>query len=106
MGLDKRLKLHQMLCDIIGSTSPKKCAFCPPPSLNLEYPCIIYDRAGDRRIHADNQPYIMYDRYTITLIDEDPDSEYLPLLQKLPMCSYDRHYSSDGLSHDTFTIFI
>ena len=106
MALTDRLKLHQMLCEIIGSTSPKKCAFEPPPSINLEYPCIVYERANARIFHADNAPYLIRDRYTVTVIDEDPDSEYVEKLEKLPLTSYDRHFYSDGLNHDVFTIYI
>lgn len=106
MALNDRLKLHKMLCDIIGSTSPKKCAFCPPPSLKLEYPCIIYERVNGGTTYADDNPYIVRERYSVTVIDEDPDSEYVTKMEYLPLCTYDRHYYNEGLNHDVFTIYI
>lgn len=106
MALTERLKLHDILCEVIGSTKPNKCAFSPPPSIHLEYPCIIYNKVNGYTAFADNNPYIVRERYNITLIDEDPDSEYVTKIEYLPMCKFDRAYCADGLNHFVFSIYI
>lgn len=47
----------------------------------------------------------MSTRYEIIVVDEDPDSEIVPEIEKLELCTFDRHYESDGLNHDVFTIY-
>ena len=43
--------------------------------------------------------------YEITVIDENPDSEIVKRISMLPKCRFNRHYVSDNLNHDTFTIY-
>ena len=54
---------------------------------------------------ADGMPYNVATRYTITVIDIDPDSEILAKVEILPMCTHDRTFFSDDLNHDVYTIF-
>lgn len=98
--LERRLELHNMLTDIC-----ENCEFEPPADIQLTYPCILYSRSNNITDHANNNPYNITTRYTVTVIDPDPDSEIVPKLELLPMCSYDRHFENDGLNHDIFTIY-
>lgn len=97
-----RVELHQILTDILGSAN---VYFQPPESLKLKYPCIVYERRGVFKDHADNLGYRMLKNYQLTYMDEDPDSDIPDKLLQLPKCSFDRHFASDNLNHDTFTIY-
>lgn len=95
----RRLELHGILSNIC-----QHVYFQPPENLKIEYPCIIYRRANGLTMFADNGPYRFYTRYTITVIDKDPDSEMIPKIAALPMCTLDRHYTFENLNHDVFNI--
>lgn len=98
-----RLELHEHLCDILRS---KNCYFRPPDSMQLRYPCIIYDHENTYVEHADDFAYKRDKRYSITVIDDDPDSE-IPekLFEEFNYISSDRNFKVDGLNHFTFTLF-
>ena len=55
--------------------------------------------------HADNGNYNRRIRYTVTVIDSDPDSEIVNRVSMLPYCYFDRHYVQDNLNHDVFEIY-
>lgn len=97
-----KIPLHDTLCEILGSSN---CYFEPPSSIEMSYPCIVYNYANDRDDFADNVRYRKFKRYVVTIIDEDPDSKIPNNLKELPYCSSDRNYSVDGLSHFVFTLF-
>lgn len=98
----ERLCLHEILCEILGS---KNCYYSPPSNIRMQYPCICYNLSNSETIFADNKSYMISKRYTITLIDEDPDSKIPERLLELPYCTSDRNYSEDGLNHFVFTMF-
>lgn len=98
----KRLELHEILCDILGS---RHVYFQPPESLKMTYPAIVYGRADIDDTPANNDVYNRKIRYQITLIDSDPDSEIIEKILNLKYCSYDRHFNSSNLNHDIFTLF-
>ena len=99
--LNKRLELHEILCDILGT---RNVYFQPPASLKMEYPAIRYSREDIENTSADNLTYKQDRFYQIIVIDRDPDSEIVHKVSRLPMCIFDRHYTSDNLNHDVFTI--
>lgn len=101
MGLERRLELHELLCEVLGS---KHVYFQPPESKKLEYPAIVYSKSDIDNKFADDIVYMQSQSYTITVIDRDPDSEIVERVSKLPRCRYDRPYKSDNLNHDVFTI--
>ena len=98
--LDRRLELHALLEEICDYVK-----FSPPTGFKLKYPCIVYERANNQTEYANGKPYIVETRYTVTVIDPDPDSEIVPKLEHFPKCTYDTHFISDNLNHDVFTIF-
>lgn len=100
--MDRRQELHQILVSILESNN---VYFQPPESVKLNYPCIIYDRSDIDQKYADNRTYISMARYSVMLITRSPESELVEAILELPLCSYDRHYEADSLSHDTFTLF-
>lgn len=100
--MDRRLELHQILTDVLGS---KNVYFQPPASMHLKYPCIIYQyETGDTQF-ADDLPYIFVRKYQIQVIDPNPDTEIPDKITRLPRCLNDRNYTADNLNHYTFNIY-
>lgn len=99
--MKRRLELQQLLENLIGSCN---VYYQPPASTRMKYPAIVYSRYDIENTPADNLPYKQSHFYQLTVIDRDPDSEIVYKVSKLPMCVFDRHYASDNLNHDVFTI--
>ena len=98
-----RLNLHEELCAILGT---RNVYFQPPESVKLSYPCIVYSLAGINAIKADDKLYKGTNRYTVTVIDRDPDAQlHVEVLAHFIMCSLDRAYMSDNLYHKTLTLY-
>lgn len=97
-----RLDLQALLENLLGSS---EVYFQPPASVFMSYPAIVYSRDDIENTHADNKVYLQKTAYQVIVIDEDPDSEIVKKVSKLPMCSFDRHYTSDNLNHDAFTLY-
>lgn len=100
--MNRRLELHEILCDILGS---RNVYFQPPESIKLLYPCIVYSCSDIDVRFANNKPYSNEKAYTITVIDKNPDGPFPDLISLLPMCRFDRHFTSDNLNHYVFTIY-
>lgn len=100
--MDKRLELQTLLEGLLGS---RNVYFQPPSSIRMKYPAIVYSRDDFWNNHADNLPYMQTVAYQVTVIDEDPDSEIVKKVAKLPLCTYDRNYVADNLNHDVFILY-
>lgn len=98
----RRMKLHRILSSIIGTD--KKVYFQPPESIKLLYPCIIYREDYIDARYADNIPYLRQKRYSVTVIDRDPDSVIVEQISELPACRFERSFTSDNLYHTVFNI--
>ena len=97
-----RLNLQTTLETLLGS---RNVYFQPPENFKLNYPCIVYARDSGTSQFADNIPYKNYLRYSVTVIDRNPDSEIPEKLATLPMCVLNRNYVADNLNHDVFTLY-
>jgi hypothetical protein len=82
----------------------KNVYFQPPASYKMSYPCIRYALSSESPFHANNKPYVVKKKYTITVIDKDPDSPIPDKVAMLPGCRFDRPYESNNLHHFVFTI--
>lgn len=100
--MGSRLELHEILCGILKT---KSCYFQPPSSVRMQYPAIVYSRKDIEKRSADDMAYRKLPSYELVLIDKNPDSEFVDKLLDLPYCSFDRHYESDNLNHDVFTLY-
>ena len=100
--MDSRPNLQTMLEQILGS---RNVYFQPPESLKLNYPAIVYKRSNIRNTFAGDNVYNQSYFYEITVIDKNPDSEIVNKVSKLPTCRFDRHFKSDNLNHDVFTLY-
>lgn len=97
-----RLELHEVLCNIIGS---RNVYYQPPESVKMNYPAIVYSRNDISNKHGDDIPYMQSVSYQVTVIDKDPDSTIVNDIVKLPYCRFNRHFTSDNLNHDVFTLY-
>lgn len=97
-----RLELQTLLTEILGSGN---VYFQPPPTIEMNYPCIVYNRDREQVDHADNKPYSRKIQYQVVVIDRNPDSDIPAKISALPMCSYDRFYTADNLNHDAYKLF-
>ncbi len=98
----QRLDLQTTLVHILGS---ENVYFQPPPTLKINYPCIIYKRDDARTDFADNKPYKYRKLYLVTVIDANPDSLIPDKVAKLPLCVFDRFYTANNLNHDVYKLF-
>ena len=100
---DRRSELHELLCGILESSH---VYFQPPETVRLQYPAIVYSRDRIESQYADDGVYLSSRRtYQVTLIDKDPDSRFVGKIAALPTSRFERHFTSENLNHDVFTIF-
>lgn len=97
-----RLILQATLEEILGS---KNVYFQPPSNIKMQYDAIVYKRSDIQNTFADDLVYKQYDAYELTVIYRDPDSDLPRKISRLPLCRFNRHFTSDNLNHDTFTLY-
>lgn len=98
--MGQRPDLHALLKSFVENVY-----FQPPPTVKMQYPCIIYSRDDRHVVHADNGPYRGKIRYQVTVIDRDPDSEVPEKVAELPLCSFERFFTTDNLNHDVYNLY-
>ena len=94
-----RLELSELLHSLCDNVY-----FQPPASVKMKYPAIRYSRNGIDNNFADDVVYAQTHSYQLIVIDEDPDSEIVMNVSKLPRVRWDRNYVADNLYHDVFTL--
>ena len=97
-----RIDLQNVLEELLGS---RNVYYQPPESLKISYPAIVYSRKTIDNSYANNSVYKQNYAYEITVIDKNPDSEIVNKVSKLPTCRFDRHFKSDNLNHEVFTLY-
>lgn len=97
-----RLQLQAKLEELLGSPN---VYFQPPATVSMNYPAIVYKRDFAESQFADNNPYRTDKRYQLTVIDKNPDSVIPDKVRWLPMCVFERHFTSAGLNHDIFNLY-
>lgn len=100
--MHNRLDLHELLCEVLGS---RNVYYSPPESVKIKYPAIVYSRSDIDNKFANDSVYKQSHVYSITVIDDDPDSEIVERMSSIPKCKFDRHFVSDNLNHDLFTLY-
>ena len=96
-----REALHDILVAVLGSSH---VYYDPPENLKMKYPAIVHNRNNIQNTFSDHIPYKQTRPYSVTAIDEDPDSEIVDKLSLIPMCNYEQHFTSNGMNHDVFII--
>lgn len=97
-----RTELQSLLEGILGSD---KVYFQPPTNVQIQYPCIVYQRDYAITEFADDHPYRYTKRYQVTYISRDPDSEIPDKVATIPRCVFNRFYTVDNLNHDVFNLY-
>ena len=99
-----RFDLHEKLVEILGS---RNVYFKPPATAKMSYPCFVYKKHTLEAENADNSKYLVGQKYQVTIIYSDPDSQ-LPekFFKEFRFCTTNTPtYVSDNLYHDVFTIY-
>lgn len=100
MGL--RVNLHNLLVEALGS---RNVYFQPPTNIRMEYPCIVYELGAIDATYADDKPYSHHRRYTVTVIDKNPDSDIPSKIGQFPTSRFDRMFTSDNLNHFVYSLY-
>lgn len=100
--MGRRLDLHTLLTDILGA---ENVYFQPPPNKDIIYPAIVYNQDFQNARFGDNIPYSRTKRWQITIIDRDPDSLIPDKVGDLPMTTFVRHFTTEGLNHNVYDAY-
>lgn len=98
----RRLELNEILVNVLGSNN---VYFQPPATVKIKYPCVIYKRNSQDTIYSNDLLYRKRQSYEVMVIDSNPDSNIPGKIEELPLCRFDRHYTSDNLNHDVYVIY-
>lgn len=97
-----RLELQSKLEELLGS---RNVYYQPPENFKINYPAIIYNKSDIDSTKADNLNYVNTTRYNVIIVDRKPDNPVISKILKLSLSSYDRHYVSDNLNHDSINLY-
>ena len=100
--MGKRLDLQAKLEELLGL---KHVYYQPTENVKMEYPAIKYSVSNIDSRFADNAKYSNITRYDVIVIDKSPDNEVIRKILDLPLSSFDRHYVSDNLNHDSIILY-
>lgn len=95
-----RIDFHNVLL-----TCTDHVYFQPPATVRMSYPCIVYERDSANTRYSGDVPYLFTQRYLVTVVDLDPDSEIIAKVAALPMSQYNRHWVVENVNHDAFVIY-
>jgi hypothetical protein len=98
--MDRRLQLSEYLHTIAPNVY-----FQPPSNIVMQYPAIVYEPDFEERNYANNGTYGLHDRWQVTIIDRDPDSEIRQAFRQSPMCAFDRSFRTEGLNHFIYSLY-
>lgn len=79
--------------------------FQKPLNTQLIDPYIVYELDDEYVSSADNKVYAFWNRYTVTIVDREPDSPIPGLVRDLPHASFSRKFVSGGLHHTVYTLY-
>jgi len=100
---ERRMELQTKLIALLGS---KNVYFQPPESVKMKYPAIVYNLERGDSEYANNKTYLLRKRYSVTVIDKDPDANWPELVTyAFDYCSFERWYAADNLNHWQFSLY-
>lgn len=98
-----RAALQSLLVNILGTNS---VYFQPPTGFQLKYPCIVYHLDDISVQHANNKPYRLTHRYSVTYMDtKNPNAKIIDALISLKLASFNTQFITDNVYHTVFTIY-
>lgn len=102
--MDQRLTLHNRLLGIRSLNG--HVYFQPPEGFQMSYPCVVYNEEKDSWRYADNKGYIKRKHYTLTLIDEDPDSMLKDEISGEFNVPIVRTFENENLHHYVYDLYL
>ena len=110
--MERRIQLQEQLETLLANDvavledGSLAIVFQPPENIKLKYPCVIYEIDDRSFRHANDHTYALRPRYSVTVIDPDPDSQIANTIQMhFPMCRPERRYIADNLYHDVLSLY-
>lgn len=101
--MKSRIELQEKLESILGSDH---VYFQPPSNIKMVYPAIVYELSGELATKANNNRYIVYNKYTVTHIYKSIRNELkASIMDAFVFGEYDRRLIVDGLYQDVYTIY-
>lgn len=99
--MGSRLELHS---ELLGFS--QNVYFQPPANIQLQYPCIIYEKTGKHREHANDETYLSTQEYSLILIEHDPDSLVADNIEKhFQFARIEQYYRVDNLNHTKLNLY-
>ena len=98
-----RMELQSALKTILGSN---QVYFQAPENKKMSYPAIVYELNDIQDVYANNSTYLRHKSYSVTLMDKNPDSEFIEAIANLPKSKFNRFFVTENINHWVFTIFI
>lgn len=71
----------------------------------MNYPAIVYSLDGIDPVYANGGVYLSQIKYSVIVIDDDPDTEIVGKVSVLPLCQFVRTYVSNNLNHYVFELY-
>lgn len=100
--MDQQVKLKQFLKSVIGSAT---LYIQPPSTIKMTYPCLICKLDAMDKKYADNKTYRKTNRYSLMYITKDSNDPNIDNIGILPMCRFDRAYTSNNLYHNSYELY-
>lgn len=91
--------------DAIQKEAHRHVYFQTPSTLRMSYPCIVYKLDNVNTKYADNLPYAYRKRYTVTVIDKNPDSVIPDRIGSLPLSSFRTKFEKENLNHFVYQLY-
>lgn len=95
----------ESILDAIQKEAHRHVYFQTPASLRMSYPCIVYKLDNVSTRYANNHPYTHKKRYTVTVIDRNPDSEIPDRIGAFPLSSFRTKFEKDNLNHFVYQLY-
>lgn len=106
--MNRRLMLHERLCKALGCPnrgSECRVYFQPPSTVKMKYPAIVYALDDIQNTFANDGVFLSDKKYSVIVIDTDPDSSIVDKVAEMPTSRFNRHYTKDNLNHYVFEVF-
>lgn len=97
-----RLELQSKLEELLGN---RNVYHNSPESIKMNYPAIKYKKTKIDVKRSNNTLYTKTNCYELIVMDLNSDNPVIEKLLELPYCTYDRHYTANGLHHDVLTLY-
>jgi hypothetical protein len=97
-----QLQLQLLLEQLLGS---RNVYFQPPKNSEIKYPAIVYHRSDEATDYANNNRYQKTWGYDVTVIDQNPLSEFPDMVGKRLRGDFSRFFTADQLNHTVYKIY-